>query len=138
MFLYIFSLFSSSFIEEEHQIWYFLEITQFYLVIFLGNNLINTTHLIPIVFLLLITRLTRMINQTGNKWIHLKDVGDILRELDSKLPLVICGGFALFVVGIIEKTKYDKSNNSKKVFLIFQMVAIFIYHFSTNLELFSL
>jgi hypothetical protein len=136
MTMYILSLFSSSFIEEEHQIWYFLEITQLYLIIYNRNNLITTKY--TTVFLLIITRLTRIINQTGNKWIHLKDVGDILKEFDSKVPLLICGGVSLLVIGYIEKNKNNASNVFKKVLLALNLIFIYFYHISTNIELFSL
>jgi hypothetical protein len=136
--MYILSLFSSSFIEEEHQIWYFLEITQLYLMILLGNNFKSNKNLNSMVILLLITRFTRMINQTGNKWVHVKDVGDTLRELDSKVPLVICGGVSLFIVGCIEKNNFRKTEKFKKILLVFHLIFIYFYHISTNFELFSL
>ncbi len=138
MLMYILSLFSSSFIEEEHQIWYFLEITQLYLMILLGNNFKSNKNSKSMVILLLITRFTRMINQTGNKWVHVKDLGDTLRELDSKVPLVICGGVSLFIVGCIERNKFRKTENFKKIYLVFHLIAIYFYHISTNFELFTL
>lgn len=138
MMMYILSLFSSSFIEEEHQIWYFLEITQLYLIIYNRNNSITTKYFYTTVFLLIITRLTRIINQTGNKWIHLKDVGDILKEFDSKVPLLICGGVSLLVIGYLETNKNNASNVFKKVLLALNLIFIYFYHISTNIELFSL
>jgi hypothetical protein len=74
---------SSSFIEEEHQSWYLLETTQIYLFItfFIDlKSLKDRRVLFNLIGLLLIVRLSRSINQTGNKWIHLKDIGDILKE----------------------------------------------------------
>lgn len=84
------SLFSSSFIEEEHQIWYFLETSQIYIIsiINIANNKLTRRDIITKAFLLLISsRLLRSINQTGNKWIHLKDFGDYLKEYFIKLLL---------------------------------------------------
>lgn len=79
--IYLLSLFSSSFIEEEHQIWYFLEMTQFYLLIFWTmNKWTKLTDLFKCFGLIVASRFLRSINQTGNKWIHLKDIGDQLRE----------------------------------------------------------
>ncbi len=79
--LYLISLFSSSFIEEEHQIWYYLETTQFYLILFWnGSKWTKSTDYARLALLIAVTRVLRSINQTGNKWIHLKDIGDFLRE----------------------------------------------------------
>lgn len=33
------------------------------------------------IYLLMTIRFMRSINQTGNKWIHIKDIGDYLKEL---------------------------------------------------------
>jgi hypothetical protein len=85
---YLVSLFSSSFIEEEHQLWYFVELTQVIFIIIeyirlLSNKQKNSNlnklsiHLIAI---LCIIRLLRSMNQTGNKWINEVDIGDFLRE----------------------------------------------------------
>lgn len=81
--MYLLSLFSSSFIEEEHQIWYFLDITQLYLLFTLNSasrKIAKLKNVLAIILILASTRLARSINQTGNKWIHLKDFGDTLRE----------------------------------------------------------
>jgi len=79
--LYILSLFSSSFIEEEHQIWYYLETTQLYLIVFWSaDKWGRSKDLLKPFLLIAVTRVLRSINQTGNKWIHLKDISDFLRE----------------------------------------------------------
>lgn len=87
--LYLVSLFSSSFIEEEHQIWYFFDTTQiFFLVYNICKKLKKYFDIILMLILLITNRLLRTINQTGNKWVHLKDFGDILRENESKFFLL--------------------------------------------------
>jgi ethanolaminephosphotransferase len=68
---HIISLFSSSFIEEEHQTWYYLLST--YLLI----RTIEQKSL-KYFFLLVLSRLIRSWNQTGNKWLSLLDIGDFL------------------------------------------------------------
>jgi hypothetical protein len=79
--VYLASLFSSSFIEEEHQIWYYLETSQFYLILFWnGSKWTKPTDYAKLALLIAVTRVLRSINHTGNKWIHLKDIGDLLRE----------------------------------------------------------
>ncbi|CAF0729169.1 unnamed protein product [Brachionus calyciflorus] len=83
--LHLISLFSSSFIEEEHQIWYFIGTTQVYLIFFITirQKLYVTQskqQLFYFMLLLIIIRFMRGINQTGNKWIHVKDLGDYLKE----------------------------------------------------------
>lgn len=83
--LYLISLFSSSYIEEEHQIWYYFESTQFFLIICIAlKTLRKMNDLISISSLMLFSRILRTINSTGNKWAHLKDYGDVLREYDLK------------------------------------------------------
>lgn len=85
---YLISLFSSSFIEEEHQIWYFVELTQILLLIIENFLLILNKEkenvlkniILHICALLSVTRLLRSINQTGNKWINERDIGDFIRE----------------------------------------------------------
>jgi hypothetical protein len=81
-------LFSSSFIEEEHQLWYYFEITYISLLIlenfkygfFEKFTKIELEFVVNACLLLSITRLMRIFNQTGNKWINVKDLGDHLRE----------------------------------------------------------
>jgi ethanolaminephosphotransferase len=68
---HIISLFSSSFIEEEHQSWYYLLST--YLLI----RTIEEKSL-KYLFMLVLSRLIRSWNQTGNKWLSLTDIGDFL------------------------------------------------------------
>ena len=66
---HILSLFSSSFIEEEHQCWYYFLSTYLLLKTMEERSWKN------FVFLIL-SRLIRSWNQTGNKWLHLRDIGD--------------------------------------------------------------
>lgn len=75
-FIYIISLFSTSFIEEEHQIWYYFLSTYFILNTFEKKSY-------KFLFLLLLSRLIRSWNQTGNKWLNLNDIGDFINQYVS-------------------------------------------------------
>jgi ethanolaminephosphotransferase len=66
---HIISLFSSSFIEEEHQCWYYLLSTYLLLITIEEKSFQN-------LFMLILSRVIRSWNQTGNKWLHLNDIGD--------------------------------------------------------------
>jgi len=66
---HIISLFSSSFIEEEHQCWYYFFSTYLLIITIEEKSFQNF-------FLLILSRLIRSWNQTGNKWLHLSDIGD--------------------------------------------------------------
>lgn len=68
---HLLSLFSTSFIEEEHQFWFYFLSTYFLLITIEEKSLNNF-----LVFAL--CRLIRSWNQTGNKWLHLQDIGDFL------------------------------------------------------------
>lgn len=92
--MHLMSLFSSSFIEEEHQIWYFIQTTQIYLIllIFVRSKRISNSKQPYLKYFFLVTmatRLLRSINQTGNKWAHLKDIGDLLKEFENLNFVVI-------------------------------------------------
>ncbi len=92
--LYLMSLFSSSFVEEEHQLWYYFEMTYILLIIgadfkhkFLEQfNKNKLEFVVNACLLLIVMRVIRTFNQTGNKWINEKDFGDWLREYNK----IIC------------------------------------------------
>lgn len=72
------SIGSSSFVEEEHQTWYFfgasLAAAAVILAAFRGRWLASGF------CVLLIDRLARAMNQTGDKWSHLPDLSDWLLQ----------------------------------------------------------
>ena len=70
---HLFSLFSTSFIEEEHQFWFYFLSTYFVLITIEEKSFQN------FIFLIL-CRLIRSWNQTGNKWLHLQDIGDFINK----------------------------------------------------------
>lgn len=102
------SLASSSYIEEEHQTWYYftpslliiLTLQNFYVEVksvWQKHKLISTLmkelwkmRFIFIVMLFLVG--CRRLNQTGNKWRHLEDIGDVLSRSENHIFLT----FTLF------------------------------------------
>lgn len=97
------SLASSSFIEEEHQTWYYftpslliiLTLQNFYVEVksvWQKHKLISTLvnefwrlRFICIVMLFLVG--CRRLNQTGDKWRHLEDIGDVLSRSENHIFL---------------------------------------------------
>lgn len=132
--LHLLSLGASSFIEEEHQLWYYLNNTMFG-ILFLKKLSLHLWHRNEIVLfkfpsdvekmrkkgdlsggdkllmnieechnsilgfiLLMMTHVViRRLNQTGDKWSHLKDIGDFLIEQDHKIHLTILVVFAMIL-----------------------------------------
>ncbi len=126
---YLFSLFSSSFIEEEHEIWYFFEATQFFLVIIaVFKSLKQTKDFVLIIILMVLVRFLRTINRTGNKWIHLKDFGDHLKELETKIPLILAAMLSLGVVCSLQNNSIQ--NKKSRLINLFNCLIIFAYHLS--------
>ncbi|CAG0889493.1 unnamed protein product [Darwinula stevensoni] len=72
--LHVITLGGTSFIEEEHQTWYFLAATT--LVLFAVHAPRSTSP--AVIFSLGMFALGRRWNQTGDKWVHLSDIGDFL------------------------------------------------------------
>ncbi|CAF1160553.1 unnamed protein product [Adineta ricciae] len=86
------SLFSSSFIEEEHQTWYYLLSTYLFLRTFEQKSF-------QYFIFFLFSRLIRSWNQTGNKWLNLPDIGDFLNNSFSSLtPLLYYGLLFYFLI----------------------------------------
>lgn len=100
-----FSLGSSSLIEEEHQTWYYLTPT---MLVFLSiqnfYNNVKTIWNVDNAMSILATQLWNMrfvvlvmvaiigcrrLNQTGDKWRHLEDIGDVLAKENNFVYLVI-------------------------------------------------
>ncbi|OQR78638.1 GPI ethanolamine phosphate transferase 2-like [Tropilaelaps mercedesae] len=86
------SLVGSSFVEEEHQTWYFLSVTIGVAGALLAPSMkIGKEELIKVCRVLLLSRILRGWNRTGDKWIHLPVYADyVLRQpaLASALILV--------------------------------------------------
>lgn len=84
---------SSSFIEEEHQTWYFFSGT------FILCNLLNIQNfrmLINYICVFIGLRFLRLINQTGDKWASLPDLSDWLLKSENSLYLQL-----LFITSLV-------------------------------------
>lgn len=81
--LFLVSMLTSSFVEEEHRVWYFL-LPTLLLAIAATPSPQGLRWRRPAVtwaaVCLLIHRLAVPWNQTGDKWVHLQDIGDWLEE----------------------------------------------------------
>lgn len=131
-FFYTISVASSSFIEEEHQIWYYFCNAMFILLTFfefrgrrsLESFLSVSLQCIPILLLHIVIR---RINQTGDKWINLQDIGDWLhrRENEEWLHLSILISLVVSTVWLI----YSQLKSKMLMpFLIFAKFLLFYHH----------
>lgn len=97
--LHTLSLAASSFIEEEHQIWYFLWSSLAVIILYdclamlIMEGYCNLKTPVPLnqiklctllwAFVLFIHRIVRMLNSTGDKWASIPDIGDWLKSSDK-------------------------------------------------------
>lgn len=117
--LHAVSMAASSFIEEEHQIWYFY-FTTFLLANYTKNNNI---HLIIVLFLF---RIIKKLNQTGDKWAAEPDITQWLLIGDNDSYLHILYSISLVLIGIF-CFKLICTNNLNKFFTLFILVLIYIF-----------
>lgn len=110
--LHAISFSSSSFIEEEHQTWYFIGNTLFF-ICFLNSvrssskeTLKQKIGWIP---LMALTTFCRRLNQTGDKWVNIPDVGDWLQS-NNFYSKLFCGfgKFAVFILVIFTFNLLEK------------------------------
>ncbi|KAK2580471.1 hypothetical protein KPH14_006212 [Odynerus spinipes] len=116
------SLSSSSYVEEEHQIWYFFWSSLLVLLLYKNikiliiqplNIHINKIHLwisIELLLLLIGHRILRMLNSTGNKYNHLPDIAGWLIKEESKITIttfvIIALGLLIWIDFKCEKSTY--------------------------------
>lgn len=95
-FMQIISTISTSFIEEEHMIWYFVWTS--WLVVAMVVTNVTKKESISLFVLLIMSRIVRKLNQTGDQWASLPDISDWLIESHHKLYLsfFFLGGTLLF------------------------------------------
>ncbi|CAF3340115.1 unnamed protein product [Rotaria socialis] len=116
--LHLISLFSSSFIEEEHQIWYYFLST--YLLL---KTIETKSFKILIIFIL--SRFIRSWNQTGNKWLNLKDVGDFLNQSEN--------GNILILVHVISSIIFIYLVNKPRQYSISYLLPLIVIIYRWNL-----
>ena len=87
------SFFSSSFVEEEHQTWYFYWIT---LIIYFSYDVLRKHDkqkslklLISLLVLMVSHRILRKLNSTGDKYAHLPDISGWLQDQQSNFGMTI-------------------------------------------------
>jgi len=103
---HLLSLFSTSFIEEKHETWYYLLSTYLSILTIEQKPLTNF-------ILLILSRLIRNWNQTGNKWLHLKKELSIVEMLFLLLYLLIRPHNCVFI-------RYLQLDNARLAFLLSQ------------------
>ena len=97
--LHCISLQSTSFIEEEHQTIYFIVSSIFFVKLFKFKPGSNSTSLDKKALIgLLILRMARAMNQTGDKWSHLPDIGDWLKIRENIIFLVAVHSISIFML----------------------------------------
>ncbi|XP_055348353.1 GPI ethanolamine phosphate transferase 2-like [Paramacrobiotus metropolitanus] len=89
------SFLSSSFIEEEHQMWYYWVSTVYLMLLWRCLTEKKTKGMCYVLGLMVIQRVLREWNRTGDKWAGLPDVGDWLREPDHNFSLNAVVGLSI-------------------------------------------
>ena len=95
--LHCISLQSTSFIEEEHQTIYFI-VSSIFFVKLINSKLDSNNSLGKALLGLLILRMARAMNQTGDKWSHLPDVGDWLKTRENIIFLIGIHSISIFML----------------------------------------
>lgn len=140
--IFIVSLTSSSFVEEEHQIWYFYWITfLFYtaychvkkLDYFLQThiNCRNLIFILKIISLAVVHRVVRKLNSMGNKYAHLPDIKTWLENQESNIfmsLMLVTGLGALIIIGFI----YENRGYKNSMFHCLVGICIYLRHASTK------
>ncbi|XP_043527407.1 GPI ethanolamine phosphate transferase 2 isoform X3 [Frieseomelitta varia] len=141
------SFIGTSFVEEEHQTWYFYWVTV--LILLLHNFLrrcfareFSQSHYqrnlyaqisIKLFLLLIGHRILRKLNSTGDKYAHLPDIAGFLIKQESRLgmTIVLIAGLALLIwIDFIHENKTHKKLSLALNFII--SVCIYLRHMHNN------
>lgn len=135
-FFYTISVASSSFIEEEHQIWYYFCNAMFIILTlyeFRGRRSFESffsvvIHCFPILILHIVIR--RM-NQTGDKWINVQDIGDWLHKEENEEWLHL----SIFISLVASTIWLIYSHLRSKILIPFVIIAkiLLFYHHTRSL-----
>ncbi|XP_031837371.2 phosphatidylinositol glycan anchor biosynthesis class G isoform X1 [Nomia melanderi] len=132
------SLGSSSFVEEEHQTWYFLWVTFLALLLYnsaaklyarLGLNYKQYSFAetcIKILLLLIGHRILRKLNSTGDKYAHLPDIAGFLVEQESMLGMTVILIIALILLIWLDFT-HEEGKYKKQSLIINVIMGMCIY-----------
>ncbi|XP_071954427.1 GPI ethanolamine phosphate transferase 2-like isoform X2 [Antedon mediterranea] len=105
------SLMSSSFVEEEHQTWYFLT-TTLLVGLFVRSIQVQRSEDAKLIFvILIICRVLRSWNQTGMKWANLPDIGDWLVRPENAIYLSVVHVLSLAAVYVILSERLFSPSN---------------------------
>lgn len=131
-FFFVVSAGSSSFVEEEHQIWYYFCSTMFvFLTFFEFRGRTSAKDFIEVtgkcVFFLLLHVVIRRMNQTGDKWINVPDIGDWLhREVNhSWLDVSIVISLVASAVWLIN---FHCTNSMLIPFILIGNILLYFHH----------
>lgn len=120
--IHAFSFTSSSFVEEEHQTWYFFGST------FVGLNILKYLHstkmALKFLVLFVMFRFLRNLNQTGDKWAHLPDLATWFLKEEN---LVFLHSF--FIFGLISTWLcINCINKSSKIISFINLLILFLIY----------
>ena len=132
---------SSSFVEEEHQTWYFYWITLIVLLTYdaskkfayLEKKFLYLKSIGLLLVLLLSHRILRKLNSTGDKYAHLPDISGWLVDDTSKKGMTII--LALGLISVVWLDHVHSTNKHKFASLILNFIsagAIYSRHASTD------
>ncbi|KZC05549.1 GPI ethanolamine phosphate transferase 2, partial [Dufourea novaeangliae] len=146
-FVHAISFGGSSFVEEEHQTWYFYWATL--LILLLYNTATkfyshlqfyrnykqysNAQNCIKLLLLMIGHRILRKLNSTGDKYAHLPDIAGVLVEQESMLGMTVMLATALILLMWLDFIHEDKKY--KKYSLMFNLlmcICIYLRHMHNN------
>lgn len=149
------SLFSSSFIEEEHQIWYFFTCSVTVFICSKRLHFLLKTHSVNIktqtfwnefssifiiaFFILTFHRISSKWNQVGNKWQHLPDLSDWLDEKENVIYLRIVVVISQIILMFYFNKKLQTLNytlfNAGLLIISIQKISIFKHYSEGYIEM---
>lgn len=125
---------SSSFVEEEHQLWYFIcsVIILFQLIYYVHRK--NVKYFVFCIALSISFRFIRRLNSTGDKWANHPDLSDWFLKPDNHLFLIvflICNLFLLYV----SMPYLDRNNKQNNRYNVIGLVCVFIFKLTDSILL---
>ncbi|XP_043251717.1 GPI ethanolamine phosphate transferase 2 [Colletes gigas] len=147
VFVHAISLSGSSFVEEEHQTWYFYWVTLLVLLLYNATTKL-CLHLrfyrnykqylyaqtcIKLLLLLIGHRILRKLNSTGDKYAHLPDIAGFLMEQENMLGMTIVLITALTLLIWLDFIHEDKKYKQQSlIFNTVISVCIYLRHMHNN------